>query len=140
MRRFCTALSIAWGSALPLAACTAPYAPQQADLFREPPPVLPAEANAFWNDPKRGTYGELTVGAHLYRRGDETCRTARATAIHDATRTTEDRTLLYCAGASSDFHLDPTLSCRAPQIGQGITVGSIACRNPAGDDFVLPPV
>jgi hypothetical protein len=134
MRRFRVTSVVAWVGLPLLAACTAPYAPRQADVFREPPPVLPADANAFWNDPKLGTYGELTVGATLYRRGDEICRTARVTAIHQATRNTEDRTLLYCAGIGADFHLDSMLSCRSPQIGHGIT-----CRNPDGDDVVLPP-
>jgi len=135
MRRFRVSWGVAWFGLPLLAACTPPYAPRQADLFQQPPPVLPADANAFWNDPTLGTYGELTVGANLYRRGEATCRTARVTAIHDATRITEDRTLLYCAGAGADFHLDSTLSCRSLQIGQGI-----ACRNPEGDDVVLPPV
>ena len=124
------------GGLLLLTACKPiGFAGQQADLLRSPPPLLPTDANSFWNDRQAGVYGELTVGPALYRRGEATCRSARVTSIRDATHTTEDRTLLYCAGADGRFQLDPSLSCRAIAVSAGL-----ACRNPEGDAVVLPPV
>ena len=116
-----------------LAACKpVAFAGQQADLMRSPPPLLPGDANAFWNDRDTGSYGEFSVGPGLFRRGALLCRSARVTSINDAARSAQDQTLLYCADAAGGFQLDPSLSCRPT--GQGL-----ACRNPAGDAVVLPP-
>ncbi len=116
-----------------LAACKpAAFAGQQADLMRTPPPLLPVDANAFWNDRMTGNYGEFSVGPGLFRRGASLCRSARVTAINDAARSTQDQTLLYCAGPAGGYQLDPSLSCRPA--GQGL-----ACRDPQGDAVVLPP-
>jgi hypothetical protein len=110
----------------------AAYATRETDLLREPPPLLPSEANAFWNDRAAGSYGELTLGAIWYRRDDALCRTARVTSIDTSTRASRDRTLLYCAKAGGPFELDPALSCRALPTGLDVT-----CRDVMGDDVVL---
>ncbi len=123
------------GLLLLLAACKpAAFASQETDLMRTPPPLLPVDANAFWNDRARGVYGEFSVGPGLYRSSSGVCRSARVTAISEATRSTEDRTLLYCAGADGAFTLDPALSCRSTATASGL-----ACRNQAGDAVMLPP-
>ena len=116
-----------------LAACKpAAFAGQQADLMRTPPPLLPGDANAFWNDRGTGDYGEFSVGPGLFRRGAALCRSARVTSINDAARSMQDQTLLYCTGAGDGFQLDPSLSCRPAAQG-------LACRDPQGDAVVLPP-
>lgn len=126
-------LSMAW---LGLSACApVPFASSETDLYREPPPALSSDANAFWNDRKTGTYGELTVGAGAYRRGNAICRTARITSVNDAARSSADRTMLYCAGTDAVFRLDPTLSCRQSQTGPAVT-----CRSPDGDNIDLQPI
>ena len=94
---------VVWLTLTLVGACATPFAHREADLFREPPPVLPTDANAFWNDRETGTYGELTVGAVGYRRDNAVCRTARVTAIDDAAHRTDDRTLLYCALPGGTF-------------------------------------
>ena len=117
-----------------LAGCKpAAFATHEANLMREPPPLLPSDADAFWNDPADGTYGELTVGPGSYRYGGVPCRTARVTSITSATGQHQDQTLLYCPGQDGRFRLDRTLSCRAA------SGGAVACRTPDGDDMTLQP-
>lgn len=103
--------------------------------MREPPPVLPVDTHAFWNDRSSGIYGEFSVGPGLYRYGEQICRTARITAINDAAHATEDRMVLYCRTPEGAFRLDSTVSCRAIT-----TSASITCRGPEGDDVTLPPI
>lgn len=118
-----------------LLSCKPPaFATHEADLMREPPPQLPVDAHAFWNDRSAGTYGELSVGPGLYRLRDRLCRTARITSIDDASHTSDDRTVLYCRTPDGAFRLDPTLSCRATGMNAGVT-----CRGPEGDDITLSP-
>ena len=118
-----------------LAGCAAPFARHEADLYRDPPPLLPTDANAFWNDPASGAYGELTVGPGLYRRDDAVCRTARVTSLQAATQTVADRTVLYCSRAGGPYQLDATMSCRQTLAGSALT-----CRNGEGDAVALPPL
>lgn len=109
------------------------FASHEANLLREPPPLLPTDVNAYWNDAVGGTYGELTVGPGAYQYGGVPCRTARVTSITTATGQHQDQTLLYCPGQDGQFHLDRSLTCRA---AAGV---AIACRTPDGDDVTLQP-
>ena len=112
----------------------AAFAQRQADLLREPPPLLPSDANAFWNDPATGVYGEFSVGPGLFRRADAVCRSARVTSIDEARHSQQDRMLLYCARPGEPFQLDATLACRPAAAVAGLT-----CRGADGDDVTLPP-
>jgi hypothetical protein len=122
------------GGLLLLAGCQTAFAPKEADLMQNPPPLLTTEANAFWNDPTTGIYGELTVGAARYEFDNQLCRTARITSINGTTHATQDRILLYCADSRGRYALDPTMSCRASAGGSGV-----ACRQPNGDEVTLLP-
>ncbi len=116
-----------------LVACKpAAFATQEANLMREPPPLLPTDVNSYWNDRGRGIYGEFSVGPGLYRRGDATCRSARVTSIDAAG--SQDRTLLYCTRGGGPFQLDPALSCRLAGAGP-----ALACRDAGGDTVLLSP-
>ncbi len=123
------ALAVLAGACKPAA-----FAQSQADLLREPPPLLPTDANSFWNDPGTGVYGEFSVGPGLFRRADAVCRSARVTSIDDARHDRQDRMLLYCARAGGPFQLDATLACRP-----AVAVAGLACRGADGDDVTLPP-
>ena len=109
------------------------FASHEANLLREPPPLLPTDVNAYWNDTAGETYGELTVGPGTYLYGGVPCRTARVTSISTTTGQHEDQTLLYCPGQDGQVHLDRDLTCRAA------AEGAVACRTPDGDDVTLRP-
>lgn len=116
------------------AACKpAAFARQEADLFDLPPPVL-SEANGFWNDPARGAFGETSFAPGLYRRAGQLCRPARQTVIDTATRTTSDRTLLYCRSPGGQWSWQPSVTCRPVATGPGLS-----CRDTSGMTVALPP-
>ena len=115
----------------------AAFARQEGELFFAPPPVM-SEASGFWNDPEHGAFGEISLGAGLYRDAGRLCRPARQTVIDRTRQTTLDRLLLYCrtedgTAGGGQWRLESGRTCR--EAGNA----GLSCRDGAGNVVVLPP-